>query len=627
LKYIQLIKNYKQQKEILPKIISAIFLISFLCLFSLKSSSQDNYEIRKIKIKGNKTFSKSEILDVINIKETNFVQRKIQKKDPSLYDHEYIKNDILRIIQYYQSEGFLKAHTQIDSVKIINEKKKRVDLYISIKEDIPIKVDSISISFVEPYPKVNIDSLTMRTPRNLRLKHGRRFSDKTLYDDIQRINTRLVNLGYVYTNTQFDLDLKLEKNTTDIFYKINAGPICKYGETTISGNKYIKEKIIRKQLKYIEGKQFNQDRLEDTRKLLYNLQLFRIVSIAPQKDIKTMRNPIPIEIRIEEMPRWMSKFGIGWGTEDKFRAFADITYRGILGGSSRLNLYAKHSALTPYYVSLSWIQPQFLIRKLSLTINPYIKRENEPGYNTQTIGLNVPFGYTINGMAMASISYYLEKVTQHIESDDAEVPNSEDDKFLYNKSGITGVYTYNNSTPVYYAYKGWNIAAGWKINGYIFGMDFNYTRLWFDVRKYQKINGFVISGRLMWGGIYSSDENGFIPVEDRFYSGGSNSNRGWARAGLGPKRESGTPLGGKSIIEMNLEVRHKLFWKIDLAAFVDAGNVWTPAYYYRFNELAYAAGGGLRIDTPIGPVRIDVGVPLRNEKKSIQFFLSIGQAF
>jgi outer membrane protein insertion porin family len=131
----------------------------------------------------------------------------------------------------------------------------------------------------------------------------------------------------------------------------------------------------------------------------------------------------------------------------------------------------------------------------------------------------------------------------------------------------------------------------------------------------------------MLGGIYSSDASQYIPVEDRFYSGGGNSNRGWSRSMLGPRRADGKPLGGMSILEMNFEIRHHLFWKVELAAFMDAGNVWTSSYHYRFDDLAYASGGGIRVETPIGPIRLDLGVPLWNEKKGIQFFISVGQAF
>ena len=613
-------------KFMLKNILFLFLFLFFVCSIS-KLEAQENYEIRKIKIKGNKAFGKSDILDVTAMHETNFIQRRIQKKDPSIYTKDFIEHDILRIINFYQGEGFIHANAKEDSVVIKNEKKKRVDVYISIIENNPVKVDSVRLNMREPYPEVDKDSLIKKTRRNLELKRGKRFVDKTLYSDVQRINTTMMNLGYVYAKTDFDLDLKYEADLTNITYYTDAGIRCNFGETTITGNKRIKDKIIEKQLTYKAGDQFCQDELDKTRRHLYSLQLFRIVSIVPMKDKATQRNPIPVEIKIEEMSRWMTKFGLGWGTEDKFRAFADITYRGLFGGSSRVNLFAKHSALTPYYVSLSWIQPQFYIKNFSVSVNPYIERENEPGYNTQTIGLKLPLAYPIGKYIQTSLSYYFEKVTQHVESDDADIPNPEDDKFLYNKSGIAASFSFNNSDPVYAAESGWLVNVGGKINGYIFGTDFNYTKLYFDIRKYYRFRKIVVSGRYMMGGIHSSDESGFIPVEDRFYSGGSNSNRGWARAQLGPKRESGSPLGGKSIIEMNIEIRRHLFWRIEIAAFMDFGNVWEQAYHYDFNNLAYAAGGGLRISTPIGPVRLDVGVPLWNEKKSVQFYISIGQAF
>ncbi|MFW6289992.1 MAG: BamA/TamA family outer membrane protein, partial [Mariniphaga sp.] len=70
-----------------------------------------------------------------------------------------------------------------------------------------------------------------------------------------------------------------------------------------------------------------------------------------------------------------------------------------------------------------------------------------------------------------------------------------------------------------------------------------------------------------------------------------------------------------------------LFCRISLVAFLDAGNIWEKSYYYEFNNLAYAVGTGIRVDTPIGPVRFDVGFPVWNQKTSPEFFISVGQAF
>ncbi|MFA7136154.1 MAG: BamA/TamA family outer membrane protein, partial [Bacteroidales bacterium] len=171
------------------------------------------------------------------------------------------------------------------------------------------------------------------------------------------------------------------------------------------------------------------------------------------------------------------------------------------------------------------------------------------------------------------------------------------------------------------------LSVGLKLNGYLFGGKFNYSRLWSEFRRYQEVGNIVLAFRALVGGIHSKDSSNFIPVEDRFYSGGSNSVRGWNRSQLGPKRESGTPLGGNSVLEANIEARVPLFWRINGVAFIDAGNVWSHSFKYNLRELAYAIGAGIRIETPIGPIRFDVGFPIRNEKKKPQFFISVGQAF
>lgn len=619
----------KNSFHILWKLLLTTFFMWLVCPFVFDAAAQENYEVRKITFTGNKTFGKSDLLDHMVLQPSNWIKRVIQKKDASIYSNDFMDSDVERLTRFYQSEGFLHADVMLDSLHI-DDKKRTVNIYIAIRENNPVKVNTITFNVTDTIAGVSRKKGLRRANRTVSLKSGVRFTDQMVYDDVGKINNMLTNRGYVYVKTDFDLKLDAEKDSVNIVYETNPGMIGQFGETTVGGNKYVKEKYIRKALRYEPGETFSSGQLDKTRKDLYNLQLFRVVSMVPQTDRATLRNPIPIQIQIEEMPRWMSKFGVGWGTEDKFRAFADVTYRGLFGGTSRLNLYAKHSALIPYYVSLTWTEPQFFLNKLSVSVNPYIKREREPGYDVQRLGINLPVSYAFTDQISASISYYFERVTQFDVKGNPYVPNPEDENFLYNKSGLSGSFLFNNAQPTFSPTKGWMVNVGAKLNGYIFGGDYNYTRLWVDARKYQKIGGFVLSVRAFAGGINSSDEDGFIPVEDRFYSGGSNSNRGWARAMLGPRRvdEPDKPLGGKSILEMNVEVRHKLFWEVDLAAFVDFGNVWTQPYHYRFNELSYSVGGGIRVNTPIGPIRFDVGVPLGYmEKRQVQFFLSVGQAF
>ncbi|MDL2290449.1 hypothetical protein LJB95_03495, partial [Paludibacteraceae bacterium OttesenSCG-928-F17] len=408
--------------------------------------AQDNYEIRKIKFSGNKTFSKSDLLDNMAFKQSNIINRWIQRKDASLYSSELMEVDIERLTRFYQGEGFLDVVVELGELEK-NDKKKTVNIKILIQENTPVTVDNVNIEITDSIQNERYSRFDKYMLRNLELKDGERFIDQQLYNDVSKLNNIFSNLGYVYADTKFELDLQPGKHTTDIRYNITPGNLNQFGETTVGGNKYVKEKYIRRQIRYEEGARYNQELLDKTRQQLYDLQLFRVVSVSPQKDKATQRNPIPVHIQIQETPRWVTKFGVGWGTEDKFRAFADVTYRGLFGGTSRLNVSARHSALRPYWVSVSWIEPQFFLRKLSLTVNPYIKREKEPGYDAQIIGLNVPFTYRFTDKMQASLAYYFENVKQFdVESDvtnpDVYDPNS--DHFLYNKSGLSASFSFTN---------------------------------------------------------------------------------------------------------------------------------------------------------------------------------------
>lgn len=604
-----------------------LFIFFMLLLGSFSLMAQENYEVRKVKFKGNKTLDDDFLLERMALKEVSWVQKVLTKKEPYLYHKEMIDMDMERLVRIYQTEGFLEAKATMLPPNV-NDKKKKLKLNIEVEEGEPVKVDSVYFRLNDEVKSdVNMDSLTRKVFKRVELIKGKRFRDEDLQTDKQVLGNAFRNLGYAYAEVTYDLNLRPDEYKTDIIYFVKPGPLCYLGTTHIVGNKHVKESFIRKQLKYEKGELYDRSALEKTRVNLYHLQLFRIVSVLPQTNADSTQNPIPVRIYIEETPRLNGKLGLGYGTEDKFRTFLDLNYLGFLGGARRINLQIKHSAILPYSASLRWIQPRFIGDRSTIELNPYIRRNKEPGYDNRTIGLRVPMNYQFNKWLTSSLTYYFESVEQSIETGDPEFEGIAEDKFPYNKSGVILGSVYDNSKPRFSATSGINLSLAFKLNGYLFGGDFSYTRLWSTFRIYHQIGDFTLAFKLAAGGIHSSDSSGFIPVEDRFYSGGSLSVRGWRRAQLGPKRESGSPLGGKSLLESSFEVRFPLFWRLSAVAFIDAGNVWTGSYSYNFNDLGYAVGPGLRIDTPIGPVRFDVGFPVWNDKKSPQFFISVGQAF
>jgi outer membrane protein insertion porin family len=603
-------------------LIPFIILLS-LVLVNISLHAQENYEIRKINFTGNDSIDDDLLLDAMVMYPLSYLEKKLTKKEPSLYNEQLLETDLERLTRYYQREGFIDAKVEPDKIKA-NDNKRKVDLRFKIEQGTPFRVDSIWLTGNTTPNEINIDSVFQSVKAKLQLLPNQRFRDDALTSDLNLIKNSFSQHGYAYAQSDYQLTLNRAEKEVSIHYVITPGPRCHFGTTQLKGNKHTEEKFIRKQLKFKEGDIYNLFLLDESRKNLYKLQLFSVLSIQPELT-KQKSTPIPVRIYIEEAPRFTSKYGLGYGTEDKFRAFAELNYKGFPSGAQRLNLQLKHSALNPYLVNFSWIQPQFFNPKLSLTINPFISRYDEPGYQIRDLGFNVRLTDQLSDHLSAQANYYFEKVKNFNAEGDSTSTTKKD--IPYNKSGVIFSILYDTSNPKFSPSKGLNIILAYKLNGYAFGGDYDYSRIWTDIRNYQGLGKLVLASRLMVGGIRSGNKDHFIPVEDRFYAGGSNSVRGWQRSELGPLRDTGKPLGGSSVIQGALELRLPLVWKLSAVSFLDFGNVWEDEFKYKLNELAYAGGGGLRFDTPIGPIRFDIGVPLWNQKRSAEFFISVGQAF
>ena len=128
-----------------------------------------------------------------------------------------------------------------------------------------------------------------------------------------------------------------------------------------------------------------------------------------------------------------------------------------------------------------------------------------------------------------------------------------------------------------------------------------------------------------------------MPFFKRYFLGGSTSVRGWGRYELSPLTETGQPIGGLSVVETSGEVRVPLGTKLSAVAFVDAGSVGRNPVAARSGRLPRRGRSRLRYDTPIGPVRFDVGYQLNPipgllvkgepEARPWRAHISIGQAF
>jgi outer membrane protein insertion porin family len=605
-----------------------IFLLLPVILLGMQHPliAQQDYQVHDIQISGNQHFSQDELQQQMVLQGTGFLKRNLLRKDPVLFSQELLQGDIGSLVIFYQTEGFLQVEIPAPELEV-NHEKQTVDIHISIDEGPPVRIKELKLKFP---PSLSDQEQEKQVYANLmeklELQTGKRFRDNDLIRDRNSLLQGFTYAGYPYVEVDFKLIVDVDSAHTDLIWEITPGPRCTFGAITISGNNQTKTSFIRKQLTFHKGAPFNQKQLDETQRRLFSLGLFQVAIVKAQFSAE-QDSIIPVRVTISEAARWTGKVGVGYGREDKFRAFTQGRRIGFLGGARRLELLLKHSGLEPYNIDLKMIEPLFFSYKTALTLNPYLRRETEPGYSVTRTGGRMSLLYQITLNLKGSLTFIREIVNQDSSGiDPAQVREQETDD-LYDKAGPIIALTWDNSQPIFSPDRGYFILASTKLNGYPRQADFPFIRYLLDARHYRRQAGIIVAYRVKIGLINSYDELEFVPVEERFYAGGSGSVRGWGRQKLGPQDPNGNPIGGNSLLEGSIELRFSLWHKFVGVTFLDFGNVWLESGNYPLKELRYALGFGFGVDTPIGPLRLDLARPLQDEKKSWEFHLNIGKTF
>jgi len=172
------------------------------------------------------------------------------------------------------------------------------------------------------------------------------------------------------------------------------------------------------------------------------------------------------------------------------------------------------------------------------------------------------------------------------------------------------------------------------------------------VRRYMRLGGGSVFAYRLQGGYADafgeSRESGGLPIENRFFAGGGNSVRGFNENSIGPLGSNLDPAGGRILFLTNAELRFPIPYlsrfNFGAVLFLDGGGVWNSvdkihAMDFRFSapesdvtrqDFMYGAGFGFRYYTPVGPLRFDVGYPLKRTTDmdyGYRVHISLGQIF
>lgn len=417
---------------------------------------------------------------------------------------------------------------------------------------------------------------------------------------------------------------KTEK-TLNADVTINPGPAAVMGDAKIQGSDNVKTDYLKGLVTWQDGQPWDDRRLQQYRRELQKLGLFRSVDVkaAPSSE----GSAVPGESYIK-LPVLVNLRETSFRTVSASARYATDTGMGVQGEWQHRNLFGAGEKLTmklPFAqdkrgVQADFEKPDFGDRDQKLLAGSSYLREDTDAYDTTAFNAYVGLERKISSSWWASAKLFGEEGT---------VTRSSKDEYRY----ASLIFALRRDTrndimnPTQGSYVQWDAAptTGYY-NGEFSGVSAKMTASGYYAPFDDDV--LVLAARTSLGSFMGvSMEN--IPPSLRFYCGGGGSVRGYSYQAIGPKDRDGEPLGGRSFHEVNLEARFRVTESIGLVPFIDGGMVYEEEMPRLFSDFQWGAGLGLRYFTPIGPVRLDVAVPLdkTSDDRGYQIYISIGQTF
>jgi len=445
-------------------------------------------------------------------------------------------------------------------------------------------------------------------------------------DQERQIGAKLRNIGYPYAQAlERDVIGDKEGKTISVRYTVSAGPRVRIGDIVFPQDIRTKDRYLQRLNPLGEGDLYDPSQLALYNSRLSETRLFKS-SIAKLTDGPVGTAPDGAEIRnvellLEERKRNTLTLGAGYDTSEGFGVEAELLRRNLTRRGDLLVANAR-AAEREFGLDLVWRRPNELGYGKGLSFFASASDENTDAFNQQTGKL----GLGIEVIKGAQFRYAYGADARYIRQ------SGESDRRDFQVLSLNGSTQIDRSDSLLDPRRGWRVDASVKPT-YAFsgdGPDVPYIRAQAQGRAYLPLTKdarYVAAARLRLGTLVGTSVNN-VPGEDRFFSGGGGSIRGYAFQAIGPFDANDVPLGGRSLAEASIEGRARITDNIGAVAFLDAGNV-SDTEYPTFDNLRVGAGVGIRYMTPAGPIRFDVATPLNpsDRDEAIQIYISIGQAF
>jgi len=577
--------------------------------------------VARVTIVGNKQLRTKAVLKVIRTRRHTLFRAGILKA-------AVFQDDLDRIIQLYSSKGYLDAKV-IDVKRRYDREKAHIWITIHISEGRKYFINKTEITGNKKFPLKKLAKLIKGKPQDV-------FTPGGLNRDIARLRDFYYERGYLDASIRAATSVDESTGNINIVYKIVEGEISYIRRVDIEGNTRTKDIVIRREITVVPGEICNSIKMKRSQEKLRNMGYFKYVDVSVRPTEEKQKKDVVVDV--QEQKTGEIAFGAGYSSIDNLIGFIELSQKNFditnfpsfTGGGEKLRLRTEFGSKRRDYI-LSFTEPWFLGRHLSVGFDLFKSTSQyfSDYYDEKREGGDVRFGVGLGDFNRLDMiyKYQMVEITNVVDKASSEIKREAGKHYV----GSIGLNLSRDTRDNWiFPTRGYKLVLSPEMAG--LGGDTKFMKLTGSGSIYLPLLFKNVLHLGAKGGImdrYGSTKR--VPIFDRFFLGGADTIRGFDYRDISPRDEFNESIGGNTMGMATVEDTFPLISRIRGAVFFDIGGVFPDAGEFHFDKLNAAVGVGVRLSLPIGPIRVDYGIPVvtddANNGANPRFTFSMGTTF
>ncbi|MCB1960054.1 MAG: outer membrane protein assembly factor BamA [Rhodocyclaceae bacterium] len=587
-------------------------------------------KIRQIKIVGNTVFDEDDLIDLFELTTPGWLTW-YTKTDQ--YSRQKLSGDLETLRSHYLNQGYLDF--SIDSTQVsITPDKKDIYLTVSITEGEKYTVSGVKLTGELILPEEKYREL-------VKVKPGEVFSREAITDTNKAITDALGNEGYAFANVNAAPEVNREKHEVAFTIYVDPGKRVYVRRINISGNDRTRDEVLRREVRQMEGAWYDGERINQSKVRLDRLGFFDEVAVQTPA-VPGTTDQVDVDLKVKERQTGNLALGIGFSSSDSIVLSASVSQQNLFGTGNALTFVINSSSTNRTY-SISYTNPYSTIDGVSRGFDAYVRTYDADSldvarYKTESTGFGVRYGIPIAEEDRVNFGLAIDRTTVTTFSDSPVQYKDFVSAFGNSATSLMATVSWARDSRDSFLYPRKGLYQRAFVEAAVPPTDMRYVKASYQHQYWIPVGqqaAFMLNGEVGWAHGYGGKP---LPFYKNFHAGGIGSVRGFKQSSLGPQivNTNGDldTIGGNRRLIANAEYYFPLPGSgrdrsFRVSTFFDAGQVWGADQRLQLGDLRYSSGVAFSWSSPIGPLKLSLGWPLKKESTddTQRFQFQLGSVF